>query len=70
MEAAADALPIEEVANRWIVASDPHHAVAAIRPYIEAGFDHLVFHGPGHDQRRFLTTFAADVLPHLRELDR
>jgi coenzyme F420-dependent glucose-6-phosphate dehydrogenase len=27
-----------------------------------------VFHGPGHDQERFLTQFADDVLPKLRSL--
>jgi coenzyme F420-dependent glucose-6-phosphate dehydrogenase len=68
MERLADALPIEQVAKRWIVASDPDEAIAQIRPYVEAGLDHLVFHGPGHDQERFLTQFAEDVLPQLRQL--
>ncbi len=68
MERLADALPIEQVAKRWIVASDPEEAVAGLAPYIEAGFTHLVFHGPGQDQERFLTQFAEDVVPRLREL--
>lgn len=34
----------------------------------DAGFDHLVFHGPGHDQTRFLTAFATDIAPALRVL--
>jgi coenzyme F420-dependent glucose-6-phosphate dehydrogenase len=68
MQAAADELPIEQVAKRWIVASEPDEAVAAVKEYVDMGFDHLVFHGPGHDQRRFLTTFAEQVLPGLREL--
>jgi coenzyme F420-dependent glucose-6-phosphate dehydrogenase len=68
MEAAADALPIEQVASRWIVASDPDTAVEQIKTYTDLGFDHLVFHGPGHDQTRFLTTFSEQVLPSLREL--
>ncbi|GAY12934.1 glucose-6-phosphate dehydrogenase (coenzyme-F420) [Pseudonocardia sp. N23] len=66
MERLADELPIEQVARRWIVASDPDEAVAQIKPYLDAGLDHLVFHGPGHDQERFLTQFADDVLPRLR----
>src|SRR5690606_14001044 len=53
MEAAADALPIEQVAGRWIVGSDPDEIVAQVKPYVDAGLNHLVFHGPGHDQRRF-----------------
>jgi coenzyme F420-dependent glucose-6-phosphate dehydrogenase len=68
MERLADELPIEQVAKRWIVASDPDDAVAQIRPYLDAGLNHLVFHGPGHDQERFLTQFSEDVLPRLREL--
>jgi coenzyme F420-dependent glucose-6-phosphate dehydrogenase len=68
MERLADELPIEQVAKRWVVASDPDQAVDQIRPYLDAGLNHLVVHGPGHDQERFLTQFAADVLPRLRAL--
>jgi coenzyme F420-dependent glucose-6-phosphate dehydrogenase len=69
MERAADALPIEQVATRWIVASDPDDAVAQVRQYTDLGFDHLVLHGPGHDQERFLRTVTEQVLPGLRELE-
>ncbi|MBO0856441.1 MAG: glucose-6-phosphate dehydrogenase (coenzyme-F420) [Nocardia sp.] len=68
MEAAADALPIEQIAKRWIVASDPDQAVQQIKPYLDAGLNHLVFHAPGHDQRRFLDLFAKDLAPRLRAL--
>lgn len=68
MAEAADALPIEQVAKRWIVSSDPEEVVAAVRPYVEAGFDHLVLHAPGDDQGRFLDQLGSDVLPRLRAL--
>lgn len=68
MAAAADALPIEQVASRWIVATTPEEVLAQVRPYVEAGFDHLVFHAPGHDQEQFLTSFADEVLPTVRGL--
>lgn len=68
MEKAADELPIEQVARRWIVTSDPEEALAQIKTYVDAGFNHLVFHGPGHDQERFLRSFAEQVLPGLRAL--
>ncbi len=68
MEQLADELRIKQVAKRWIVASDPNEAVAQIKPYLDAGRNHLVFHGPGHDQERFLTQFSEDVLPKLRAL--
>ncbi|GAB3447057.1 glucose-6-phosphate dehydrogenase (coenzyme-F420) [Phycicoccus ginsengisoli] len=58
----------EQVASRWIVSDDPEEVVEAVRPYVDLGFDHLVFHAPGDDQSRFLTTFADRVLPGLREL--
>ncbi|MFD4444513.1 glucose-6-phosphate dehydrogenase (coenzyme-F420) [Nocardia sp. NPDC058519] len=68
MEKAADALPIEQVAKRWIVASDPDEAVAQIKPYLDAGLNHLVFHAPGQDQLRFLDLFKRDLAPRLRAL--
>ncbi len=47
MERLSDALPIERTAKRWIVSADPEEQVEKIRPYIELGFNHLVFHAPG-----------------------
>jgi len=68
MEAAADALPIDVVAKRWIVSSDPDEAVEQIKAYIDAGLNHLVFHAPGADQVRFLELFNRDLAPRLRVL--
>ncbi|MBN9606241.1 MAG: glucose-6-phosphate dehydrogenase (coenzyme-F420) [Actinomycetales bacterium] len=68
MEKAADALPIETIAKRWIVGSDPDAVVEQIRPYVDWGMNHLVFHAPGHDQRRFLELFERDLAPRLRAL--
>jgi len=69
MEKAADALPIEQIASRWIVGSDPDEVVAGVKQYVDAGFTHLVFHAPGHDQRRFLELFERDLAPRLRKLE-
>jgi alkanesulfonate monooxygenase SsuD/methylene tetrahydromethanopterin reductase-like flavin-dependent oxidoreductase (luciferase family) len=68
MEKAADELPIEQVAKRWIVGSDPDETVAQIKPYVDAGFTHLVFHAPGDDQQRFFDAFERDLAPRLRAL--
>jgi coenzyme F420-dependent glucose-6-phosphate dehydrogenase len=68
MEKAADDLPIEQIASRWIVSADPDEVVEQVRPYVDVGFTHLVFHAPGHDQTRFLTAFSDRVVPKLREL--
>ena len=62
----ADRLPIQQVAQRWIVATSPGEVVEQVRFYTELGFDHLVFHAPGHDQTAFLRTFGAEIAPLLR----
>jgi coenzyme F420-dependent glucose-6-phosphate dehydrogenase len=67
MERLADALPLDRAASRWIVSSDPDEQVERIRPYVELGFRHLVFHAPGPDQARFLKLYAEQVLPRLRK---
>jgi len=66
MERLADQLTAERSARRWIVSTDPDEHVEKIRPYIEMGFRHLVFHAPGPDQVRFLNLYADQVLPRLR----
>lgn len=66
MERLADSLTTERAAKRWIVSSDPEEHVERIRPYVELGFTHLVFHAPGPDQERFLRLYAGQVLPRLR----
>ena len=66
MEKLADALPLERAASRWIVSSDPDEHVERIGEVIELGFNHLVFHAPGPDQRRFLDLYADQILPRLR----
>jgi coenzyme F420-dependent glucose-6-phosphate dehydrogenase len=66
MEKLADALPVERAASRWIVSADPETQLEQIRPYVELGFRHLVFHAPGPDQARFLRLYAERVLPLLR----
>ena len=66
MERLADQLPLERTARRWIVSSDPDEHVERIRPYVELGFKHLVFHAPGPDQARFLDLYSRHILPRLR----
>jgi coenzyme F420-dependent glucose-6-phosphate dehydrogenase len=67
MEKLADALPIERTVKRWIVSNDPDEHVERIRPYVELGFRHLVFHAPGPDQARFIRLYSEQVFPKLRK---
>jgi coenzyme F420-dependent glucose-6-phosphate dehydrogenase len=66
MERLADA-HLDRAHTRFIVTDDPHECVERIWWYAALGFEQLVFHAPGEDQRRFLEQFSADVLPLLRE---
>ena len=66
MERLADA-HVDRAHTRFIVTDDPEECAERIWWYAELGFDHLVFHAPGDDQRRFLEQFSANVLPLLRE---
>jgi len=48
------------------VSDDVEEHIEQIRPYLEWGFDHLVFHFPGNDQERAMALYAEKVLPELR----
>ncbi len=67
MERRAAALPVERTASRWIVSTDAEEHADRIGEYVKLGFEHLVFHAPGPDQRRFLTLYGERVLPLLRK---
>ncbi len=59
---------VESVAHRrWLVSSDPDEHLEQLRPYVELGFNHLVFHAPGNDQARFLKLYASQILPRIRD---
>jgi coenzyme F420-dependent glucose-6-phosphate dehydrogenase len=67
MERLASELPLEKAASRWAVCDNPDEMLEKIRPYVELGFNHLVFHAPGDDQSRFIRLFGEQVLPRLRD---
>jgi coenzyme F420-dependent glucose-6-phosphate dehydrogenase len=59
---------IEDQAHRrWLVSDDPDEHLEQLRPYLELGFRHLIFHSPTDDQERFLDLYSKEVLPRLRE---
>jgi coenzyme F420-dependent glucose-6-phosphate dehydrogenase len=61
------AATVADVAHRrWLVSDDVEEHVEQIKPYIDWGFDHLVFHFPGDDQERAMALYAERVLPVLR----
>ena len=44
--------------------ADDH--VKFIQQYIDLGFDYIIFHCPGPNQRAFLEAYGRDVLPRVR----
>jgi len=58
---------LDQAPSRFICSDDPEEVVEAIGVYVELGFEELVLHAPGNDQRRFLEQFSDDVLPLLRD---
>jgi len=59
---------VEDVAHRrWLVSNDPDEHLEQLRPYLELGFTHLVFHAPGNDQARFLKLYGSQIVPRIRE---
>jgi len=59
---------VEDVAHRrWLVSDDPDEHIEQLKPYLDLGFTHLVFHAPGDDQRRFLELYSEQILPRIRK---
>ncbi|MEO8743790.1 MAG: glucose-6-phosphate dehydrogenase (coenzyme-F420) [Candidatus Dormiibacterota bacterium] len=58
---------VEDIAHRrWLVSNDPDEHIEQLRPYLDLGFNHLVFHAPGQDQRRFIELYGSQILPRIR----
>jgi coenzyme F420-dependent glucose-6-phosphate dehydrogenase len=52
------------------ISADPAVHIEYARRYINLGFNHLIFHSAGPDQRAFLEGYGRDVLPRLRKASR
>jgi len=58
---------VEDVAHkRWLVSNDPDEHLEQLRPDLELGFNHLVFHAPGNDQAAFIELYGSQILPRIR----
>jgi coenzyme F420-dependent glucose-6-phosphate dehydrogenase len=66
MERVADA-NLDQAPSRFICSDDPHEVADKIGVYAELGFEELLLHAPGVDQKRFLDQFSEDVLPVMRD---
>jgi coenzyme F420-dependent glucose-6-phosphate dehydrogenase len=66
-EANGKAVGSDTIREAVCISGDPEVHVAYVRRYIDAGFNHLIFHSAGPNQRKFLESYGRDVLPRLRE---
>jgi G6PDH family F420-dependent oxidoreductase len=67
-DAALEHVRAEAIAEKIPCGPDPERHVAAIRKYIDAGFDHLVLLQPGSDQEGFMSFWQNELKPRLRKL--
>jgi len=56
----------EQIAEKIVCGPDPKRHIAAIRSYIDAGFDSIYVHQVGPDQGGFFAFYADEVLPTFR----
>jgi coenzyme F420-dependent glucose-6-phosphate dehydrogenase len=55
----------EDFEGRMIISADPDKHRAEIQKYVDLGFDRIYLHNVGRNQREWIETFGADVLPKL-----
>jgi G6PDH family F420-dependent oxidoreductase len=66
-EQAVSTVREEDVAEKVVCGPDVDHHVAAMREFVEAGYDHVYVHQIGPEQHDFMDFWSREVLPRLRE---
>jgi coenzyme F420-dependent glucose-6-phosphate dehydrogenase len=64
-EQAASLVTPDQIADTVVCGPDPERHRAAIKEYVDAGFDHVYVHQIGPDQHGFFDFYAREVLPKL-----
>ena len=64
-EQAAELVTPEKLAEKIPCGPDPERHLAAIRPYIDAGYDEIYISQVGMDQDGFFTFFNNELRPRL-----
>ncbi len=67
-EAAAKFVRPEDMADSLAAGPDVETHLAAIKKYVDAGFDHIVLTCPGDDQQGFISFFEKELRPRLGDL--
>ena len=64
-EQAAEMVTREAIAEMIACGPDPERHLAAIREYVEAGYDRIYVHQVGADQQGFLRFYEREIMPEL-----
>ncbi|GAB3610619.1 LLM class F420-dependent oxidoreductase [Humibacter ginsengiterrae] len=65
-EAASRTVRVEDVREQFACGPDVERHLAVIRPFVDAGFDHVVLQNAGPDPDGFMDFFVAELEPRLR----
>ncbi len=65
-EQAAKRVTEDDIAESVVCGPDPERHIAAIREYLDAGFEQVAVHQVGPDQEGFFRFYESEVLPKLR----
>jgi coenzyme F420-dependent glucose-6-phosphate dehydrogenase len=65
-EEVAELVTEDDVAESVVCGPDAERHLAAIREYVDAGYDHVYVHQVGPDQEGFFSFYEREVLPELR----
>ncbi|MDH6460625.1 G6PDH family F420-dependent oxidoreductase [Micromonospora sp. A200] len=68
-DAATSWVEDHHIRRQFAVGPDPQVHVAAVRAFVDAGYDHIVLQNAGPDPDGFLDFFAGDLAGRLRSLD-
>lgn len=56
----------EDLAQLIPCGPDPERQIAAVREFVDAGYDHVYIHQIGSDQEGFFQFYEREVMPKLR----
>lgn len=62
-EEAVELIGEEDIAESVVCGPDPERHLAALREYVDAGYDHVYVHQVGPDQEGFFDFYEREILP-------
>jgi len=63
-----EAVGADTMRQKMCISAKPEDHIAYAQQYLDLGFDCLVYHSAGPDQRAFIEAYGREVIPRLRGL--